>query len=527
MSSPPPSRLGIDWPPSCEGKTTQPAKEIWAAVARACGDETVATDILNEKNWRFGYIKHVVRVYELLGELELPDAVAKACQAGLSVSYDQFVFRSSESEAQSLTDLVSSNSSSKNVKSNSKVEFKTRTIEVVSPSKSPEPVQITLPYRNKSLASSSEILTQVKVWADYGTCEPSCVQDIAAGIKHANPKFFSDGKKCAVILGAGSELGPTKSLIKWGCPVIAVRTRKSAEWDKLEKFVMEEGVPGSSKLFIPESGSERGADIMTETVDILKWIISVVEAEKYEDITVGMYTYLDGEAHVRVSLGCDIIQQGLINHFSSSNVRVRLAYLGSNSCPVVVGREAVVAMGINRKESPFWMRMSWGQAPGVSVCEKTGIQLVHGLSELQGPNYALAKTLQFLRAMVYQVSSSSSNNFQGGIPVSFNVAPACKTASVVGGKNVTLKHLMNGLELVKPNEAFDPETAATLMGLLLVRDMSGAKTDSDSTHCHPLAELTKNSGCFHGGSCRSAFNLERARVVGAGVYVYGRWWNYE
>ena len=48
--------------------TTTTAKQIWAAAARATGEEgaKLAEEIEKEKNWRFGYVKHLVKMGELL-----------------------------------------------------------------------------------------------------------------------------------------------------------------------------------------------------------------------------------------------------------------------------------------------------------------------------------------------------------------------------------------------------------------------------------------------------------------------------
>ena len=93
-----------------------------------------------------------------------------------------------------------------------------------------------------------------------------------------------------------------------------------------------------------------GADILKEPMEIRDWIASIVPAGVSE-VTVGMYTYLDGEAHVRVSLGCDLIMNGLKTYWQGQKV-VRFAYLGSCSCPSAITKAAYDAIDDNRATSP-------------------------------------------------------------------------------------------------------------------------------------------------------------------------------
>ncbi len=50
--------------PPCRRSTTAAAKDIFAAAA-AAADEKVAESVRREKNWRFGYTRHVVQNLKL------------------------------------------------------------------------------------------------------------------------------------------------------------------------------------------------------------------------------------------------------------------------------------------------------------------------------------------------------------------------------------------------------------------------------------------------------------------------------
>ena len=54
--------------------------------------------------------------------------------------------------------------------------------------------------------------------------------------------------------------------------------------------------------------------------------------------------YLDAEAHVRVTMGCDLIQEGLQRILEPKGVKVRLAYLCTNSMPLPINKEAYDVM---------------------------------------------------------------------------------------------------------------------------------------------------------------------------------------
>ena len=72
---------------------------------------------------------------------------------------------------------------------------------------------------------------------------------------------------------------------------------------------------------------------------------------------------------------------------------------------------------------------------------------------LQGPNYALAKTLQNWRTVVARAGD--------GAVVSANMAPGSRTASMT--HNRTIAVALEGQRHFEPRAAFDAATAASLM----------------------------------------------------------------
>lgn len=98
VTSPP----GIDWPIGSNGKTTQAAKDVWAAAAIAGGEGTVAAAVQSEKNWRFGYTKHVCNVNQLLST----NKCAEICKAGLNELLTTFVFREKDGATKTLAEIM-------------------------------------------------------------------------------------------------------------------------------------------------------------------------------------------------------------------------------------------------------------------------------------------------------------------------------------------------------------------------------------------------------------------------------------
>ena len=61
-----------------------------------------------------------------------------------------------------------------------------------------------------------------------------------------------------------------------------------------------------------------------------------------------MYTYLDSEAHVRVSLGCDLIMEGVQQNFSGKTM---LAWIGSPTIPTGITKHMYDMVPVRRAGS--------------------------------------------------------------------------------------------------------------------------------------------------------------------------------
>jgi len=214
-------------------------------------------------------------------------------------------------------------------------------------------------------------------------------------------------------------------------------------------------------------------------------------AQYYKKVPVlGMYTYLDSDAHVRVSIACDLIMSAL----APPRGHAALAYMQTPSLAYDIPEAD--ARASQRFWGATWLRFL-GYTPNARPPVEGTRRYVHdGFLNLQGPNYALAKTLQMWRATV-------ARN-RDGLLVSTNCAPAARTASMVAGDNKnagTIAVGLGGMGHFPPLASYDQETVAACMAALLVHDLTNAAAMANPmappmSHPHDLF----SAQAFHGGS---------------------------
>jgi len=222
------------------------------------------------------------------------------------------------------------------------------------------------------------------------------------------------------------------------------------------------------------------------------WIVDAVRAAGLPT-TVGMYTYLDSDAHVRVSLAADAIMAQL----AKAQPDVAFAYIQTPSIAYKIGQEAHAASESLYKGGML-QYLGYAKNARPPLTADVGAAYVHdGISNVQGPNYALAKTMQKWRAVLARCDESRV--------VSMNVAPAARTASMVAGDNKnagTVAVALDGMGHFKPLVVFDQQTVSSCMAALLIHDLcNGAAPSQPKTplpHPHDLFHLE----AFHGGSFR-------------------------
>jgi hypothetical protein len=127
------------------------------------------------------------------------------------------------------------------------------------------------------------------------------------------------------------------------------------------------------------------------------------------------------------------------------------------------------------------------------------------LVPIQGPNYALAKSLQRWRAVTAK---------HEGVLTSANVAPATNTRSVV--KNKILASVYRGAPSFGV-EIFEPATSRALTAALLVHDLRNpaAVSNPQTKLGHPYDLFADNA--IHGGIWRMPYQPRSVLPLGLAI----------
>jgi len=370
--------------------------------------------------------------------------------------------------------------------------------------------RLEVPYRGERLAGSA-LVAQLHHWVERGVAEPSFAAAMEAVIAHPDWLDLSDWNIAA--LGAGAELSPVETLASWRATLVAVDVPSPDLWRR----VIDIARRGNGRIRIPvREGSSAddprlpelaGANLLTETPQIRNWLASMPDP-----LAIGCFAYLDGEAHLRVSMAMDAIIADLV---ALRRAVVPAYLLTPTDCYAVPAHTAETSAmrwytrGANRlwQESLRWLSRDRLFTPNVleilDAPEGFRAGVVDALVVEQGPNYALAKRLQQWRALVSRAD---------GLRVSANVAPATRTQSVT--RNRALKAAYDGARRFDV-EVFEPETANVLMAALLVHDLRTANGAAapDAVLGHPLQLFME--GALHSGLWTSPFAPRSALPVAA------------
>jgi hypothetical protein len=355
---------------------------------------------------------------------------------------------------------------------------------------------LTVPYAGQRL-SGDPLRRRLADWVEAGTVEPSFAD--AVGRVVDNPDWLDLSDRTVVVLGAAAEMGPLRSLLRWGANVAAVDLPRNDLWDKLigdtRRLAGSMTVPvrsGDGPL-----AARAGADLVHDLDAVARWVAGLEGP-----LAIGNYVYADGETNVRVSMAVDVLTRHVIE--SRGREAVALAFLATPTDVFAVPGSVVersVRNYAQRRTSKLLrvplrtlsggrlLRRNYvpGQDPGIN--DSVVLQ--------QGPNYLLAKRLQRWRATAYRAD--------GGL-VSLKVAPPTRTRSVV--KNRALAAAYAGAHRFGI-EVFEPGTANTLMAALLVHDLrTGAPSQP-----HPWQD--EAYAAAHGGLWTAAYDPRSALGLAA------------
>lgn len=505
FAKPPPPPRGLVFPKDAKGErsSTEPGKAILAAAVGASNKDK-AEELTNEKKWRFKYVKYMKGLVE--EQCKTPEAALDIASAGLKKAHESFEFISPDGSAVSLAEAMAATNTDK---------FETG---YVKGSGCDETTSFSVPYKGKTL-EGQELKEQVQKWIDYGTIEPSAGKAIMDCVD--KPEWLKEIKKrYFVLLGAGSAMGPFEVLLSLGCNIIAIDLDRPRIWSRLISMTRKstgsitfplKKLKQSDATTDEELCGAAGCNLFTETPLIRDWLMSLYPEKSF---VVGSYAYLNGAAHVQVSLAMDAICKDL----SEKRKDTVLAYLCTPTDLHLMPKEAWEASLANFKAYSkkifciLMNKLSRGKYLRKNARDPvSGVggeyYIVNGLSVAQGPNYALAKRMQHWRAVV----ARSKNCI-----VSSNIAPATSTVSVV--HNRLFAWAYEGMPYFKPYEIFAPATSNAVMTALLIFDINATESAGNpKTKLRNPNELFSYGG-FHGGTWRCAYEVDSIGESSVAVY---------
>lgn len=486
---------GVAFPAGGDGRrsTSATGRSIFADCIRDV-DPQVAARIEHTSDWRSGYMGPL-RDISLASAMD-PQAALSVSRHGLESAHRRFVFVR-EGEQLALWEAMRRWTAPR---------FGSVTVRGTIPRET----SLSLPYRGRRLFGD-DLRRQVDAWVASGIAEPGLAE--AIDLLVANPDWMDLSDVDITVLGAGAELAPTRSLLRWGARVHAVDLPRPDIWTRL--IAITRNTAGSLRVPIhldvdgqppfvvggavhPDDDAtvalHAGTDLLRQTPEVLTWV-----SEVEQPFVLGMYAYADGAAHVLLSMAADAI----ITELTAARGDLTLAVLATPTDCFMVPIAAVEESrrrwesrgigGLLQTPLRLLRQFEPNYPETYSSIDGTEFGINDSLVPQQGPNYALAKRLQRWRALVARAD---------GIPVSLNLAPATRTNSVVKNRALAAAYAGAGRFGV---EVFDPPTTTTLMAALLVHDLR-----NPAAAANPATSLANPMDLFaqaanHGGLWRAAY----------------------
>lgn len=461
---------GLDLLAGPDGRvsSTRVGRDVLTEAMHAI-DPSAADRIASVKNWRDDYItpfRDLCRV----GTLNSESAYVIA-RAGLTELHRHAVFVR-DGEQQPARDALAQAG---------ETSFRTVTVQGAV-ARDPG---LTIPMHGARLFGP-EVRKQLDVWVAQGVVERGFSNALRSVLD--NPDWLDLSDVTVVVLGAGAEMGPLRSLLRWGAHVIAVDLPRPEIWQRVIAVARNSSgrlsIPVPTTSTLPDVAAselddqlarEAGIDIIAQLPELYSWLRALEGP-----YTLGNYTYADGATHLRLGLATDILADTL----TANRNDIGLAFLATPTDVYAVS-EATVAESQRRWNArglsgiaQLPLRATGRFAPNYPTTVQTQrgeIGIADCLVTVQGPNYALAKRLQRWRA---------TTSRERGKWASLNVAPATRTRSVV--KNRALAAAYAGAHRFGV-EVFDPATSNTVMAALLVHDLRSATSlaRADAAILHP------------------------------------------
>jgi hypothetical protein len=354
--------------------------------------------------------------------------------------------------------------------------------------------ELSIPYKGESLAGD-RLKRQLDAWVSAGVMEGTSQAAILELI--ATPEWLDLSDQRFVLLGAASQMGPLEMLLSWGGNVFAIDLPVKGIWDRIADLARS----GLGRLSFPTrapAGSDAdaqlahaGADLLTELPQAAAWLRSVEQP-----YVIGNYVYADGAAFLRIAGAVDALIEDSLRQERVSAVAYLATPTDAFAVPDALAEEVRAGSGGSRGKALKFV--SGGTLYQTNYREAIdGEEGRWGISDclvpIQGPNYALAKSLQRWRAITTR---------EGGTLSSANVAPATRTTSVTKNRMLAAAYSQAhrfGIEI------FEPETSRAPTAALLVHDLrsAGSAAKPDALVAHPFDLFVDKA--VHGGIWRCSY----------------------
>ena len=498
---------GLVFPTDTEGRrsTSSVGRAVVADALRGV-DATGALAAEQATGWRADYLVHFRRLIE--AGLASPDAAVSVARDGLASLHERMVVLDGDGAEHRLAEwpdaAADGGGGFDKLNHREGLNHRRRGIEGVEVAGVEEPQrELVLPYRGDRLRGD-DIRRRVGSWIEAGVVEPTVADAVDEVL--ANPDWLRLEGHTVAVLGAGAEMGPLPSLMRWGARVAAVDLHRSTIWQRV--LTLARNGAGTLVVPVPAGRTDEpldevaGVDLLSEVPLVERWLL-----DQPGTLVVGNYVYADGATNTRVSVAVDELSRRL----QAGRTDVALAFLAT---PTDVF--AVPAGAVDHSTRGYDGRSKRAKTMGRPLRALSGGRLLRrnyvagsapgindSLVPQQGPNYALAKRLQRWRATLAR---------HEGATVSMNVAPPTRTKSVI--KNRALAAAYAGADRFGV-EVFEPATSNVLMAALLVHDLH---TGGGPRHDHPWQD--EAYAAAHGGLWRAPY-APRSALGLAALLGYG------
>lgn len=486
---------GVTFPLVDGRRSTSAIGRAVVADALRAVDPVGSAAAARETNWRHGYLTHFRR----LVEAGLPSAhsAVQIARDGLGAVHDRLCWESPDGVSSPLREAAYE----------AAYEAQTGppllTEELVGGGR-PDRV-LAVPLRGRHLVGD-DLRCQLDTWVDAGAVEPTVREAIDELMD--TPDGLDLSGWTVVALGAAAEMGPVRSLLRWGATVAAVDLPRPDLWDTL--IADTRGLAGRLLLPVkPGDGpvsSRAGIDLVHDLGAAVEWVSSLPGR-----LVIGNYVYADAALGVRVSAAVDALGEAVRarrarrpGEVAGSEGEVALAFLATPTDIFAVPGDAVAASveSYARRRTSKLLRVPLRTLSGGRLLRRNYLPgedpgINDSVVLQQGPNYLLAKRIQRWRATVAR---------DQGAVVSLRVAPPTRTYSVV--KNRALAAAYAGAHRFGM-EVFEPGTSNTLMAALLAHDL---RTGAPSRG-HPWKD--EAYAAVHGGLWRAAYDPRSALGLAA------------